>query len=350
MVSSVKNELRLPVEIAVEGVQGLLIAGGMASNHAQSVAAVLVESDLLGHRTHGLAQLPGYLDRLRDGIISSAGVVEVEMDHGAAFLWRAQRLPGAWVLHRAIEQALDRISLHPVVTISIADCSHIGALQAYLEALGRRGLLALMMVTSPAIASVAPFGGRDAVLTSNPIAACIPTEGDPVLIDQSTSVVSNGALASYSGGRLPGQWLLDAQGRLSDDPADAASGTILPLGGEEFGFKGFALGLIVEAFALALSGHARNVPSVPGSQGVFLQLIDPGKFAGREAFLAGTTDLVQRCKGSRPVPGRSIRLPGERALACKSEQLVQGIVVDKAVVAAIDHWSEQLQTPWRPSA
>ena len=230
-------EFRLPAETAVDGVRSLLVAGGMASAHAQSVAAVLVESDLLGHRTHGLAQLPAYLDRLRDGTISSAGSIDVENDHGAAFLWRAQRLPGAWVLHRAIEQALDRISSHAVVTISIADCSHIGALQAYLEALGRRGLLALMMVTSPAIASVAPFGGLDPVLTSNPIAACIPTEGDPVLIDQSTSVVSNGALASFSGGRLPGRWLLDAHGRPSDDPADAASGTILPLGGRSSGSR-----------------------------------------------------------------------------------------------------------------
>lgn len=321
----------------------LLRAAGLAVEKADAVADKLVESDLLGHRTHGLAMLPVYLERLANGQIATAGDIDVVSDTGATFAWAAHRLPGAWVMSRAIAQATERIDAQPVVTATIAECSHIGCLQAYLEAIGRRKLLALLMVTDPGVASVAPFGGIDPVLTSNPIAACIPTLGDPILIDQTTSVVSNGAIAQHAGGRLPGRWLLDAEGRATDDPAALKDGTIMPLGGEEFGFKGYGFGLMVEAFALALSGYARNETRLRGGQGVFLQLIDPAHFAGQGTFLAATTDLADRCRNSRPAAaGRPVRLPGERALRDKATGMERGVAVDEKVRAQLDVWAVRL--------
>lgn len=335
-------------ETARQSATDLLVAAGLLREHADAVAGILVESDLLGHRTHGLAMLPVYLDRLADGRIATRGEIETVDDSGATFAWRVKRLAGAWVMQRAIDLALSRVETHPVVTATVANCSHIGCLQAYLEPIGRRGLLALLMVTDPGVISVAPFGGVEPVLTSNPIAVCIPTNTDPILIDQSTSVVSNQAVAQHRGERLPGQWILNAQGRASDDPADVATGTLMPLGGEEFGFKGFGFGLMVEAFALALSGHSRNLTQERGGQGVFLQLIDPRAFAGRDAFLAATTDLVQKCKASRPAPGRGVRMPGERALRDKAAHLAAGIPIEDAVVSSLNKWAEKLgTTPWR---
>ncbi|MCZ4088796.1 Ldh family oxidoreductase [Sinorhizobium psoraleae] len=308
----------------------LLKATGLREDLAGDMTHIMIESDLMGHRTHGLAMLPTYLDRLGKDLIRKDGDITVVRETASTLNWQAHRLPGAYVVRRAICALYEKITSEPVITASIANCSHIGSLQAYLEEPARRGYLCLMMVTDPGVASVAPFGGRDPVLTSNPIAAAIPTHGDPILIDQCTSLVSNAQVQSADRSKpLPGRWVVDNAGRPTDDPNALTAdppGTIMPLGGEDFGYKGFGFGIMVEAFALALSGHGRLIPKQRGAQGVFLQLIDPAAFSGRDAFLAETTDFVRRCKASRPAEGaKGIRLPGERAMSEKRRQLHGGL-------------------------
>ncbi len=342
---------RVPVVAARRDACALLQAAGLPGEVASCVAAKLVESDLFGHATHGLANLPMYLDRVRSGAIAADGAIEVVSDTGVTFAWQAHRLAGAWVLERAVLQALERSAAYPVVTATIANCSHVGCLQTYLEAIAHEGRLALLMVSDPSFASVAPFGGVDAVITTNPFAACIPTRGDPILIDQCTSVTSNSFVMQHAaaGKTLPGAWLIDANGQPTDDPKalQAQPGaTISPLGGAEFGFKGFAFGLVVEAFALALSGYGRRNAPARGGQGVFLQIIDPAAFGGRDAFLDETTELARRCKSSRLAQGHSeIRLPGERALREKARQHDEGLTLPVALITALRQQAAQLGVP-----
>lgn len=320
------------VETVRADVIRLLTADGLRADLAGDMSHIMVESDLMGHRTHGLAMLPTYLERLGKDLIRKDGDITVVRETASTLNWQAHRLPGAAIVRRAMRLLHDKAENEPVVTASIANCSHIGSLQAYLEEPARRGYLCLMMVTDPGVASVAPFGGRDPVLTSNPIAAAIPTHGDPILIDQCTSLVSNAQVQGADRSRpLPGRWVVDNKGRPTDDPNALTAdppGTIMPLGGEDFGYKGFGFGIMVEAFALALSGHGRLTPKQRGAQGVFLQLIDPAAFCGAEAFLAETTDFVRRCKTSRPAEGaKGIRLPGERAMQEKRRQLQGGLEI-----------------------
>lgn len=342
---------RLSAEEARGKTEQLLSAAGLDDEKAQAIARRLVEADLFGHRTHGLQYLPTYLERLADGRIARTGKIEVLADAGGHFSWHTPRLPGAWVMEKLVAQAIERSATYPVVTATLANCSHIGALQVYLEDIGRRGLLALLMVTDPGVVSVAPPGGTDPVITTNPIAACIPTDGDPILIDQTTSLVSNGAVAQHaaSGQMLPGHWVLDHQGHPSRDPDvlfTQPPGTLMPLGGSDFGYKGFAFGLLVEAFALALSGFGRDQQRLRGAQGVFLQLIDPADFGkGRHAFLTATAALVAHCKASRPVDAATpIRLPGERALRGKREQAHTGIPFPTDLLSVLDQWAHTLGT------
>ncbi len=330
----------IDVERARGGVSALLRATGLRSDLADEMTRIIIESDLMGHRTHGLAMLPTYVDRLAQGLITREGEITVLQDTPVSLNWQAHRLPGAYVVRRAVRALYDKIDTAPVVTASIANCSHIGSLQAYLEEPAHKGYLCLMMVTDPGVASVAPFGGSDPVLTSNPIATAIPTNGDPILIDQCTSLVSNAQIQSADKAKpLPGKWVVDNRGRASDDPSVLGTdppGTIMPLGGEDFGYKGFGLGLMVEAFALALSGHGRLTPKQRGTQGVFLQMIDPAAFSGRDAFLAETTELARRCKASRPAEGSAgVRLPGERAMSEKRRQLRDGLDVADGIFQRI---------------
>ncbi|WGF88124.1 Ldh family oxidoreductase [Marinivivus vitaminiproducens] len=290
----------------------------------------------MAHRTHGLAMLPLYLQRIEAGLIKPVGDIAVVNETPATLSWQAHRLPGPFVMNEALTVLFEKLRTSPVVTATIANCSHIGSLQTYLHAVGERKLLGLMMVTDPGAVSVAPFGAAEAVLTSNPIAAAIPTQGDPILVDQSTSLVSNARVQSAAPGELlPGEWLLDAQGRPSRDPSvllQSPSGTLMPLGGSDFGYQGFGFMLMCEAFALALSGHGRREPKTRGAQGVFLQLIDPAAFAGAEETLAETSYIADRCVGARPAEGSAgVRLPGQRALSEMRRQLRDGLEISPPV-------------------
>ncbi|OZI31010.1 hypothetical protein CAL29_23975 [Bordetella genomosp. 10] len=334
---------------AVAAATVLLQRGGLGADMAGAVARRLVQGQLLGRHTHGLAMLPTYLERLADGRIAREGRIETLSDQGGSFSWRVDRLPGAWVMDRMLAQAVTRAARHAVVTATVAGCSHIGALQAYLADLVSRELLGLLMVTDPGVASVAPPGGIDPVITSNPVALCIPTERAPLLIDQSTSMLSNGAVvaALAAGKALPGPWLLDNQGRATDDPAAVNTdppGTLLPVGGLEFGYKGFGFGLMVEAFALALSGFGRDQARERGAQGVFLLIVDPGRFGdGKAAFLRAMSALVDQCEASRPIPGGAgVRLPGEAALRAQARQLRDGLDLSAELLSRLDACARRL--------
>lgn len=338
---------RVSVAAALAYARGLLVSAGLDAALADAVADELVSADQLGHRTHGLALLAPYLEQIETGGMRLEGEHVVLADQPTAFHWSARRLPGAHVLRQAIDELVKRAASYPVVTASIAECFHIGALQIYLEAATRHDMICLIAATDPSVRSVAPFGGIDPVLTSNPLACGIPTRGDPILIDICTSTASNAGAAEYAarGEQLPGDWLLDNAGRPTADPAVLRAtppGTLMPLGGADLGYKGFGLGIMVEALALALSGYGRTTPNGRFGESVFVQVINPAHFAGRDAFLDEMQALVDASHASRPRNADSpVRMPGERAIGRRARTLVDGIDIPTAVLAALRPHAER---------
>ena len=127
-----------------------------------------------------------------------------------------------------------------------------------------------------------------------------------MLIDISASTTTNGMTARMNragnGERLPGPWLVDNRGEASDDPRVMLTdppGAILPLGGMDLGYKGFALGLLVEALTSGLVGHGRADGETRWGASVFLQVLDPAAFGGRERFERETGWLAQACRTRR---------------------------------------------------
>jgi LDH2 family malate/lactate/ureidoglycolate dehydrogenase len=197
------------------------------------------------------------------------------------------------------------------------------------------------------MASVAPHGGRNACMTPNPIAIGWPTEGKPVLIDFSTSTTSNGMInrAHDAGERLPGAWVIDSSGKPTNDP-DALftkpPGAILPLGGLGLGYKGFGLGLMVEALTSALAGHGRADNPKRWGASVLLMLLDPAAFGGTAAFARETTAMAKACHDSKPRHGGApVRLPGEGALARKANQLAHGVELHPTILQSLRPWAER---------
>ena len=326
----------------------LLRKAGMASDIAEVVADVLLEGDLLGHTTHGLALLPAYLRELELGTMTARGIPEVIADRQSTLTVDGRYLPGPWVVCWAMDLAFERIRQHSVVTIVVRRSHHTAALAAFVKRVTDRGYVFLLACSDPSVRSVAPYGGLEPLYTPNPIAAGFPTEGDPVIIDISTSCTANGVVNRLyeERARLPDRWLMDVRGVASDDPAVLFAdppGSILPLGGMDLGYKGFALGILVEALSAALSGSGRADGSKRWGASVFMQIIDPQAFAGTRAFTRETEWLARACRANRVRPGEPpVRLPGERALKLRGEQLAQGVRLHPSIMPAIAPWAQKL--------
>lgn len=329
----------------------LLTAAGLPDDRARVVAEILLESDLLGHTTHGLDMLGRYLSELGDGRMARTGDPAVLRDGGAILSWDGARLPGPWLVSQAISEARGRVAHHGVMTVSIRRSHHIGCLQAYLRPVTDDGLIVLLMCSDPSGGGVAPHGGVSPLLTPNPLAVGIPTRGTPILIDVSMSTSTNAMARRLhdEGGRMPGPWLVSASGEPTDDPSvlfREPRGAMLPLGGRDLGHKGFALALMIEALTSGLAGFGRADAPREWGASVFLQLIDPSAFGGREAFTRETSRLAEICRSSAvPAGADPVRLPGERALAHREAQLRDGVSLPPVVMPALAVWADRLDVP-----
>lgn len=334
----------------------LLSAAGLDSDKSDVVAAVLVEADLLGHTTHGLALLPDYLEEIVQGRMTAEGEPAFLSQSPGSLVWDGLRLPGPWLVTRAAEIAGERAALSGTFSVVIRRSHHIACLAAYLRSVTDRGLMIMIASSDPNTASVAPFGGTRRLITPNPLAVGIPTGGMPILIDISMSTTTNAmtARAWAENCPLPGAWILDAKGKATDDAEAFFSdppGSILPLGGLDLGYKGFALGLMIEALTGALGGFGRADPKEGWGASVFVQVMDPRRFAGREAFERQMTWLADGARAGPPALGHErVRLPGERGLHLRERQLAQGVALHGSTMPRLLAWAERFAIDARDMA
>ena len=319
--------------------QRLLCAAGLAETHARHLAQAIVAADLLGFSSHGLALLPRYLDELADGRIAKTGEPEIVRDNGSSLLIEGHMLPGAAVVNAALDHMLGRLAASGSVTAIVRRSHHIGCLSTYLERATSRGLTILIMSSNPHARIVAPFGGTRPTYSPNPIACGIPTAGDPILIDTSMGSISFNRCREYRerGEELPNTYLFDNQGRPTRDPnalMTAPPGAVRPFGGDDLGYKGFALGLMIEAFTAGLAGFGRSDAPASSSNTVFILVADPDRFGGGDFFRREMTALAASCRAATQSPD-SVHLPGEHALARRRDAMSRGIEIDQKLAATL---------------
>lgn len=339
---------RFPASDLVVFALGLLTRAGLDPEKAEAVAEVLVEGDLLGHTTHGLALLAPYLTDLERGAMARSGEPRIVADFPAAVTWDGGRLPGPWLTRRALDLACQRARQQGTCTVVIRRSHHIACLAAYLKPIADQGLAVVLTCSDPTVSSVAPHGGRRDVFTPNPIAAAWPTQGDPVILDVSTSIATNAMTSRLraSGERFPGLWAIDANGSPTDDPNALTGnppGALLPIGGVDHGHKGYALGLLVEALTGGLAGHGRADPKEGWTATVFLEVFDPALFGGEAEFRRQTEQVAASCRATPPRPGfERVRLPGETGLRRRAEQLAHGVELHPSILPALQPWAARL--------
>ena len=325
-------------------------AAGMERAKAETVGRLLVLTDMLGRRTHGLAMAPLYLSEIEKGGMRTTGEPEVVRDAGATVVWDGDYLPGLWLVDRAIALALSRAAELGVVSVAIRKSHHIGCLAALVKQAADKGCVALIANSDPSGRRVAPYGGTEALFTPNPFAIGYPGAGHPVLIDISASITTTSMTRQKlaAGEQFEHPWLLDAQGVPTRDPAVLEQreprGSLQLIGGQEYGHKGFGFALMIEALSQGLSGYGRHDEPKRWGGNVFLQILDPDLFAGRAEFGRQMDHLSDRCRANKPVRAdRSVRMPGDQAARNIADAQANGIAYDEATWQALGGWAERLK-------
>jgi LDH2 family malate/lactate/ureidoglycolate dehydrogenase len=316
----------------------LLTVKGVPEEHARYLSEVAVESEAMGIETHGVAAFP-YFEAQIDGdldpeaepsIVRETEAIAV-VDGGGGFGQLAMRL--------ARSKALDKARSLGVAVVGVRNCFWLAALGVHLLPLARQGFLAQLWAQTSSVRDAAPLGGREGRFATNPVALAIATGGQPLVADFSTTCVSSGATLRMArrGQKAVDRIFLDREGNPSDDPKTfLEGGTLMFLGGEHFGHKGYGLSFWNEALAAMVGGKA-NDPRVPIRQTFTLLVLDPEAFAGREYYLRELTRFLRHVKSS---PLRSdfseIRLPGERSLRLLRESKKTGIALEEEMIESLN--------------
>ena len=321
-----------------------LRAAGVPRADAQVVADALVLTSLWGIDSHGVLRLTHSLDRLRRGSIRAAAPGCIE-DSGPCSA-NMDGEDGLGILHcrRAMDHAIGLARANAVGVVGVRRSSHCGAVGLYARQAAAQGIVGLALTHASSI--VVPHGGKRGYFGTNPIAIAFPRGDDPLCLDMATSQIAWNKVinARVEGKALADGLTVDAHGRPTSDPQLAQA--LVPLGGSEYGYKGYGLAMMIDLLCGALNGMAfgpRLTPmyedlDTPQNLGHFVLAIDPGRFAGGatlEATVRAMTDDLARA-------GDPVQVAGDPERRAERERRAAGIPIEPQALADMREWSRRL--------
>ena len=347
------STLALPA--AVEFATRLVQAMGAPDAVAHDVAEHLLASDQAGYPSHGLSILPGYhAAALKGGIAIAAGPACIR-DEGPVLGFDGRMGFGQHVGKVVFAQAIERARAGGVCVLTLRESCHLGRMGHYGEQAVAEGmaLLAFTNVLGRA-AMVAPFGGREPRLTTNPLCFAWPLADGrpPFVLDMATSAIAlnKARVLAARGEPAPTDALIDADGRPTTDASvmtRAPSGAILPFGGH----KGYGLGVAVELLAGLLSGAGtvrpeRQQGETFAANNLFALVVDPARFADPKWLSGEAGAYIDYLRSCPPQPGfDAVRYPGEYEAAQRARH-ADAIELDTATAAALRVLADTLGVPF----
>lgn len=312
-----------------------------------AVAKVLLEGELLGYKSHGLVRLPYNFELLKTNAASEQGS-PLLLDDGPVFVADGNSQAGPWVLSNVVRHCAAQAQKNGVGVGVVRRSGHIACAAAYMIELVEKGLVGLIVASTPSERVVSSPDGYQPITSNTPIAFCAPGEKSPLLFDFTTAASTIGKISSASrqGHRLAEACLRTPDGELTDDPnaffADPAA-TIVPFGGGQGRHKGFALSLMIEALTLGLTGYNSAEAAKDGeNNSVFLLVVDPERFAGQAAMKRAIdlmyADVIGDASGDA-------RMPGARAWRSRAEAMVSGLVLAESSYRVLKELSKQTGVP-----
>jgi LDH2 family malate/lactate/ureidoglycolate dehydrogenase len=327
-----------PVRVAIEPMEQLAVAllehAGAPSDRARIVVRHLLEASAMGLHSHGVMRIPQYLDEIASGFIDPLATIDVRHVTPTRLLLEGNHAFGQ-VAGAELVNAVVPVARELGMAIgTVRGVAHTGRIGAYPEAAAQQGFIALACCNGgPSGHWVAPFGGRDGRISTNPMAFAWPVAGQaPAVADFSTGATAEGVVRSlrFRGLSAPPGTLRDAEGRETNDPGTlykTPKGAIQPLGGP-LGYRGTALGLLVEVLTTLLADKRVDDHSRVGNDMTLLAI------APDTEFPALAEDLGNHLRASPPIdPTRPVMMPGDRERANAAASV--GVEVDGPTWAAL---------------
>jgi uncharacterized oxidoreductase len=334
--------------------EAILKSGGSAGPEADLVADHLVQANLAGHDSHGVGMIPSYVRHLQAGLVVPNTQAKLVKDEGPLLMFDGGRGYGRCVAGEAMAAAITRCRQTGVVAMTLANAHHIGRVGAYGELASGTGFVSLHFVNvTDHRALVAPFRGTDARFSTNPVCIALPgtDRHPPLLLDMATSAVAMGKVrvARNEGKPVPEGILIDPTGQPTRDPNVMYSephGAMRPFGGH----KGYALAVVTELLAGALSGGPTIQPGNARLGGtinnMFAVVIDPARFAGVDWFRREIDGFIDYVKASPPAdPKAPVLVPGDPERAAREERSRTGLAIDATTWKEILEAAEKVGLP-----
>ena len=318
----------------------LLIEAGASKEESKVISRLSIAANLAGHDSHGIIQIPTYIDRVNRGHIVPGAKYEIVKDTPTTTVVDGHWGFGYSVTERLMRETIEKAKTQNIAAATVYRQSHIGRLAAYPLMAAQADMIGMITADSGRSAkAVVPFGGREKRLGTNPISIAMPSnlEG-PFFLDMATSAVAAGKinLAQARGDSIPSGWVVKEDGEHTTDPNELKNGgAILPLGGDQ-GHKGYGLSSIVEIFSGILTGLGfGHDPSGRHNDGCFISVFNVSAFRDLQDFKDEVTEFATYLKSSETAPGfDEVLYPGEIEHRNEIRQRKEGIFVEDST------WSE----------
>jgi LDH2 family malate/lactate/ureidoglycolate dehydrogenase len=311
--------MQLTIADATDLAVRALTRAGMSIQNARITAEHLVDAALCGHEFSSLPRVIAIADEVSKK--PPAGAIRaVRENQCSALIDGGDNVAYVVSLH-AIDKAVEIARKNGVAVVCANNTWFSGRLAYYVERAARRGFIA--MHTTNTTARVAPFGGIDRLMGTNPLAIAFPAEDEPLVIDIGTSQTTWGdvVLARTKGEPLPAGLAVSPSGHPTTDPDEALAGAILPWGGA----RGSALALAVQVLGI-FAGSELVIDDV-SNYGLFFLVIDPEAVMPDGRFKSRVTEFRQVLLANKPQAGSgTMRVPGDSSQRKRRENLAKGII------------------------
>ncbi|WP_348771328.1 Ldh family oxidoreductase [Azospirillum sp. SYSU D00513] len=352
--SSPPNVLRYDAAALDSFCRAVFLAAGADQATADAATRAMMHGSSLGVDSHGVRLLMHYVTVMTQGRVNPRPNLRFVTEFGAVATLDADDAHGALGAYRAQEKAVELAGTFGIGAVAVRNNSHFGPAGAYALAAAEAGCIGMAFCNSDSFMRL--HDGAERFHGTNPIAVGVPVEGErPWLFDMATSAVPYNRVQLYRslGRTLPAGVASDENGVDTTDPEKAEM--LAPLGGE-IGFKGAGLAGMVEILSAVLTGMKLSFDilpmpgpdmSTPRGMGAFVMAIRPEAFLTKAEFQGGMARYLERLRGSRTLPGKTVMAPGDREWAEADHRRQQGIPIDPTTVEAFAQLGQRygLQVP-----
>ena len=336
-----------------EGIQDFITqamgALGLPKADSALIGELMAKADLQGSDGHGIIRLAPYAKRILSGGINLNPHIKVTKEKLATALIDGDNAMGHLVMHKATQLAIEKAKITGMAWVGSHHSNHAGPASLYARMALDHDMIGLYFAVGHAN-HLPPWGGIDMLLSTNPIAAAIPTRDEtPIVLDMATTVAAYGKVKAKAqkGELMPEGWMIDKNGAPLLDPQKSDEGFLLPIGG----YKGFGLSLVVGLLAGTLNGAAMGKDVIDFNKdyktttntGQAIAILDPNAFGDIDDFKTQTDRLIRDIKNSAKMGNtKRIWLPGEQSHEKRIEHLKHGIALPSALVEQLQQLAKQL--------